>query len=193
MGPGHHTASQRPVSWSCDPSQPIRDPYLGHVIPLSQSEASIQVMWPLSANQRPVSRSCDQSKPIRGQYSAHGTWPPHSPLLSLPIITRATAWVADGVPLSFRLFDIDSHFEERVTALNVGSLCIPAIVAVASWDMRRSKDVRDYSRDYDRRSGDKFVVTPSKHSTNSQSQASLSRLGNPSKIPSTSVQNTSYK
>ena len=144
--------------------------------PHSQSETSILVMWS-----------------IRGQYSAHGTWPPHSPLLSLPIITRATAWVADGVPLSFRLFDIDSHFEERVTALNVGSLCIPAIVAVASWDMRRSKDVRDYSRDYDRRSGDKFVVTPSKHSTNSQSQASLSRLGNPSKIPSTSVQNTSYK
>ena len=35
---------------------PIGGQYLGHVITLDQSEASIWVMWSLSTNQRPVSR-----------------------------------------------------------------------------------------------------------------------------------------
>ena len=56
---------------SCDHSRPIRGQYPGHVITLSQSEASIQVMWSVSTNQRPVSRSCDHSRPIRGQYPGH--------------------------------------------------------------------------------------------------------------------------
>ena len=40
------SANQRPVSRSCDPSQPIRGQYPGHVINLSQSEASILPMGP---------------------------------------------------------------------------------------------------------------------------------------------------
>ena len=56
------------VAGSCDHSQPIRGQYLGHVITLSQSEASIQVMWSLLANLRPVFRACDHSQPIRSQY-----------------------------------------------------------------------------------------------------------------------------
>ena len=42
-----------------DPSQPMRDQYLSHMITVDQSESSIHVRWSLSAsaNQRPASRS----------------------------------------------------------------------------------------------------------------------------------------
>ena len=48
-------------------SKLIRGQLLGHVIILSQSETSIQVMWLLSADQRPVTTR-DHPQPIRGQY-----------------------------------------------------------------------------------------------------------------------------
>ena len=54
------------TAWISDHSQPIRGQYHGHVIHLSQSEASIRVTWSLLANQRQVSRSHDHSRPIRG-------------------------------------------------------------------------------------------------------------------------------
>ena len=50
------------------PAQPIRGNNVVHVILLDQSEASIQVMWPVLTNQRPVFRSCDLYRPIRARY-----------------------------------------------------------------------------------------------------------------------------
>ena len=42
-----------------------------HVTSTDQSEASIEVTWPVLTNQRPVLRSQVQYWPIRGQYSGH--------------------------------------------------------------------------------------------------------------------------
>ena len=53
---------------------PIRGQYLGHVIYIDQSEASIWVTWSTLTNHRPVFRSRDLHWPIIGQYSL---WPGH--------------------------------------------------------------------------------------------------------------------
>ena len=67
------SANQRPVSWSHDYCQPIRDQYPGHIITFVQSEASILVTWSwsLSTNQRLVSMSNDHSQLSRGKYPGH--------------------------------------------------------------------------------------------------------------------------
>ena len=52
-------------------SKPFRGHYSGHMITLSQSEASNQVTWSLSANQKLVSRSHDRSLSIRSQCPGH--------------------------------------------------------------------------------------------------------------------------
>ena len=64
------SASSQSVYW------PISDQHLCHVISVSQEDASIQVMWSLSANRRPVSRSGDCSRPMRGRYQPGSAWGP---------------------------------------------------------------------------------------------------------------------
>ena len=61
---------------------PIRGEYPRHMTIIDQSEASIQVKWPVLTNQRPWLRSRDHYRPIRGQHSP-APYPPHmSPELS---------------------------------------------------------------------------------------------------------------
>ena len=57
--------NQRPVFRSRDLYWPIRGRYSGHMICIDQSEATIQVNWPLLTNKRPEFLSHDQRPVFR--------------------------------------------------------------------------------------------------------------------------------
>ena len=65
--------NEKAVMRSHDQYWPIRGQYWGHMTIIDQSEASIEVTWPLLTNQRPVLRSHDQYLSMRDQYPRHMT------------------------------------------------------------------------------------------------------------------------